>query len=298
MADTLLPKIKAIGAVNQEIIGRIISKKDQQIASNTYHINNKMFDFQFTVYETKESKQGSVIVDEWKKMVTLKIPIDLFKDHVDYKCETFADVQRLNASLLTVIEQYHFLDPIRAQPELQKFKSNFEVLQTCLGEVEGLLIEPESKLEEFEMELEEINKRIVKVGKKKGAVFGIQESPLWAIGNGTAANEGWRVPDLSMVSKHWQVFRQIATSEGIPVLGTFTQTNPLLHFLNADGVMCYFFASNDLACISNIESNAALSPSRRLRFGVHSSTTPFPLTPPVKPTPRKAMEGFLVLLYR
>ena len=55
---------------------------------------------------------------------------------------------------------------------MEKFKNNFELLQTSLGELEGMFQEPESKLEELKKDLEEINQKIVSVVHKQGVVIG------------------------------------------------------------------------------------------------------------------------------
>jgi len=102
----------------------------------------------------------------WRGRVQLIVPLDLFNDRVNYKCETFEDVLRLNDCMRNILEKYSFLDPKRAQTELGKFKNNFEVLQTCLGEIEELLhihVHPESKLEYYQSELDIINEKLASI---------------------------------------------------------------------------------------------------------------------------------------
>jgi len=64
------------------------------------------------------------------------------------------------------------LKPNRAQSELEKFKNNFEVIQTCLGEIESLLQVPKSKLEHYQEELEEVNRRLTLIFKNRDVLTG------------------------------------------------------------------------------------------------------------------------------
>jgi hypothetical protein len=172
----LIEKIKAIGSVNQEIINRINTQGEERMQTMSYSIHqkeseNKML---FFVEENVEETCGSTIIASWKKDITLKIPIDLFNDKLDYKCSTFEDIVRLNTSMLFVIEKYTFLDPKRAQSELEKFKNNFEVLQTCLGDIDGIFynISNDSKLNYYRTELEDINQRFNNLLMNHDVIFG------------------------------------------------------------------------------------------------------------------------------
>jgi len=121
-----------------------------------------------------EEKLGSDIIDNWKKPIQLLKPIDLFNDKLDYRCSSFADVIRLNESMLNVIEKYTFLDPNRAHGELEKFKQNFEILQTCLGEIDGTFysLSNGSKLKQYRDELEDINKRFLNLHMNHDVCYG------------------------------------------------------------------------------------------------------------------------------
>jgi len=174
-ADTLIPKVKAIGAVNKEIISRINAKRVTTVACDFKYliteVRNQPLTFKTTtstnvvplqlkVDEVVVDSSAGKIIDSWQKSVKLQVPIDLFKDKVDYTCEKFSDIERLNGALLTVIEQYLFLDPVRASSEIEKFKNNMEILQTCLGEIEQALVQKESQLEEKQEQVDEINRKI------------------------------------------------------------------------------------------------------------------------------------------
>eukprot|EP01124_Arcella_intermedia_P012235 TRINITY_DN18582_c0_g1_i2.p1 TRINITY_DN18582_c0_g1~~TRINITY_DN18582_c0_g1_i2.p1 ORF type:complete len:236 (-),score=50.57 TRINITY_DN18582_c0_g1_i2:46-753(-) len=62
-----------------------------------------------------------------------------------------------------VLEKYSFLDQTRAKPEIQKFLSNFEVIQVHLGEIESTFLEPQSKLSGYQKEVDQVNSTLSKL---------------------------------------------------------------------------------------------------------------------------------------
>jgi len=105
-------------------------------------------------------------LSRWRKRIQLQTPLDLFNDRVDYKCESFDDVKRINDSMSNILEKFSFLDPKRAKTELGKFMHNFELLQTSLVEVEEVMhvnVSPQSRLQYYQSELDEVNARIANV---------------------------------------------------------------------------------------------------------------------------------------
>jgi len=167
MDDDLINKIKRISTTNLDIIERIKEKASENVLSRfTYSIKKKDTEHgrhHFTVEEKLLKIKGSVIIKKYKKPLSLKVPIDLFNDRLDYKCESFDDMTRLNNSMVIVIEKYAFLDPYRAQPELTKFFFNFEAIQVGLLDAESTLVNEytsENKLSYYQRELEDINERL------------------------------------------------------------------------------------------------------------------------------------------
>jgi hypothetical protein len=164
--EILMTKIRVICKINQEIIDRIQAQgTEEQISIVSYDVAlkvNKDSDIpEYKVEEISEQCQGIDVVKAWKNRIELRTPIDLFNDKLDYKCDSFDDVVRLNDSMSRVIEKYSFLDSKRAASELHKFKDNFEILQTCLGEIDQVFysVPQESRLIQYRTEVEEINQR-------------------------------------------------------------------------------------------------------------------------------------------
>jgi len=104
----------------------------------------------------------------------LKKPIDLFNDKINFNCATFEDICKLNESMLGVVDKFMFLDPKRAQSELEKYKVNFEILRQSLGEVEGTFhnVSEFSKLTSYQNELTDINERVSHLVLNPDVIFG------------------------------------------------------------------------------------------------------------------------------
>lgn len=177
MTDDLINDCKTIGTVNQELIARIRTIGDETTQFKNYYVqkrdevNEQGF---FFVEEVIEDLPRSSILENWKKAITLKKPVDLFNDKLNFICTTFEDICRLNEGMLGVVDKFLFLDPKRAKSELEKFKANFEILQQSLGEVEGTFhnVSDFSKLQSYQNELNDINQRIGHLVLNPDVIFG------------------------------------------------------------------------------------------------------------------------------
>lgn len=94
----------------------------------------------------------------------------------------WADLKRLNSTLLTVTNKFKYLDQSNkdAQMELGKYLHNFEVIQVELGSIEERTISGQSKLKEFQAEANELNRRInegIQALVKKGVSQGPPPPP-------------------------------------------------------------------------------------------------------------------------
>jgi hypothetical protein len=100
------------------------------------------------------------IIKSWKGNPLTPIQ-DIFNDKLDFSCNTFDDIVRLNAGLLSTSQKYElFGTSTKAQQELQKFLNNFELLQIFLGQIEEKFIEVPSSRVKYEKELQEINQKV------------------------------------------------------------------------------------------------------------------------------------------
>jgi hypothetical protein len=84
----------------------------------------------------------------------------LFKDGINYDCNTMDDVITLNGQMLECCKKYWFLDQKKASPFILKFIKNFELLQASLESVRESYLKPKSQLEEVRERLASINSSI------------------------------------------------------------------------------------------------------------------------------------------
>jgi len=174
----LINECKTVGTINLEIIARINQIGDETTQFKNYYIQSQDEPSEkgmFLIEEVIEELPRSSILENWKKGITLKKPIDLFNDKIDFNCSTFKDICRLNESMLGVIDKFIFLDPKRALSELQKYKANFEILQQSLGEVEATFYNVSSefsKLTTYQNEVKDINERVNHIFLNPDIIFG------------------------------------------------------------------------------------------------------------------------------
>jgi hypothetical protein len=137
----------------------------------------------FFVEEKIEELPRSDILQNWKKSIPLKRPVDLFNDKINYNCTSFQDICTINEGMLGVVDKFLFLDPKRAQSELEKIKHNFEVLKESLREVEGIFNTDndfsKSYLEDYKKEVENLNNSVNHMLLNPNVIFGPQFS--WQI---------------------------------------------------------------------------------------------------------------------
>jgi len=158
----ILQKIKAISSVNNEIVQRIqdkVNNKGMVCRSRKFSLESGEV---FKLVEKVEETSALDIVSGWKP----KIPkenfhntedMNIFNDNINYTCTSFDDVKRLNESIPKVSFKFRLLDPNQSPPILRLFYSNLEILQTFLGDLEGLLMDPESPKKELLKAVQTLN---------------------------------------------------------------------------------------------------------------------------------------------
>ena len=126
-------KIKAIAKVNSEIIARVTE------------IRVSMWEAYQAAKNGKMHATPAQLVHNLRVTTALRLlaPTDIFNDKIRYECASFADLCRLNVEMLTVAKKFAFFgETARAVAELQKFRTNLELVQTALGQIESTLITP------------------------------------------------------------------------------------------------------------------------------------------------------------
>jgi hypothetical protein len=127
----LFEKIQAISAINKEIIQRI--RGDPSMLSFQGKLQART---QLVVDHTASQRE---FFGWWRWDGELVAVRDTFKDKVDYaRCHTFEELELLNEKLVVFAEQYRaFEDSAFAATELRQYLTNYELIQTALGQVDA-----------------------------------------------------------------------------------------------------------------------------------------------------------------
>jgi len=173
--DMLLAKVTALAKVNGEIIQRINSKPNK-ITFEYYLTQNPTTAEEkkgcFNIQEVKVNANAVGIVKKWTQNVQLTVIKDIFNDKTDYTCKSFEDLVRINGTMLEVVQKYElFGESDKAKLEISKFLSNFEVIQTKLGEIEEELADSNSQLLQFEEKVKLINDTLVELTKERNIFY-------------------------------------------------------------------------------------------------------------------------------
>ena len=168
-----LNKIRAIAAINNEIVQRIESNTDAIITVRKWNkifvdeSNSSNLSFELQKTQTKGScfasmltkySSGSYIIETFvHELALLKIE-DTFNDKLNFKFSTLSDVKFLNTKMLPIAEKYKMFGGTEQSLDvLKQFKYNFEVLQVFLGKLESSLMDTEDPSESQHEKLYQIN---------------------------------------------------------------------------------------------------------------------------------------------
>jgi len=175
----LIQKIDAIAKVNNEIITRIelMSKEDiiigydytlsQNMQKQSINVRSDLPSKVFSISDRKITKNASEIINAWCPVKELQKIDDFFNDNLDYNCNSFSDIIRLNKEMVRVSKKYVIFDCTQtAINVISSFLDNIEILQTFLGEIETLLSQSSpSKLEKLTAQINSLNKTLEGVAK-------------------------------------------------------------------------------------------------------------------------------------
>jgi len=112
----------------------------------------------FTLAEEKITARGASLLQSLTLNLNLIIIDDVFNDKLNYNCTSFEQIQYLNKAMLPVAMKYAlFGDSEKAIAETRKFLTNFEILQTGLGQCEERLKDVDSNMEELRQKIQALN---------------------------------------------------------------------------------------------------------------------------------------------
>jgi len=159
-----LEKMGAIYTINQEIIDRIQSK--ESFSSYSYHLEISVKTNRLELIEKEHKQDYAEFMEKYTipKTPSLTVIEDLFKDNLNYNCRKFNDLCHLNTEMIKVAKQYLMFGGSQESIEvLELFKSNYEVLQVLLGDIEGKYTDIISYHEEFTEQVNRINETIMEL---------------------------------------------------------------------------------------------------------------------------------------
>ena len=160
----ILEDIASVKQKNDERIQRI--NNNPTVNTFQYLITQSTVNncFKFGVNELQVKQDSSVVTKAWRVSGQIIAISDIFNDKLNYSCETYADLVRLNSEMYTVAEKYElFGDSEKARQEALKFLKNFQLIETNLKQIEESVQQEESKLEELKNKVNDINSQLEKL---------------------------------------------------------------------------------------------------------------------------------------
>ena len=106
------------------------------------------------------------IINNFALTETLKDIPDIFNDKLDFSCQNFIDIKKLNKEMLQIAMKYKLFDGSKSSLEvLGQFKENFELLQAGLEKLVKQLINKELTLD-MQHQINEINKNFKSISNE------------------------------------------------------------------------------------------------------------------------------------
>lgn len=119
------------------------------------------------VIEQQVEQNANEITKAWCSSTQMIVIPDIFNDKLNYSCQTYSDLIRLNSEMFTVAQKYElFGDSEKARQEILKFSQNFRLIEAALDQIEKSLSHGRSKLEEIKHQLNGINSQLENLMKE------------------------------------------------------------------------------------------------------------------------------------
>jgi len=201
--QTVFAKIEALKKVNQEIIARITDKQQQKMVTYPILVSCSS-DLHLHAREVTQEKNGSDVIKEWKPKKNLDAIPDHFNFKLDYSCNVFEDITRLNEAMWPICQQYYFFEGSpNALEFMGKLLGNYEVLQVLLGSLEEQMLPQLRNLDVVNQELTKVNSAIDNLLKLKNVSPSLCPNCYVFSSNGAYANT---TPDDLQNCKHDSFF--------------------------------------------------------------------------------------------
>lgn len=195
--EALHKKIRALHAINEEIIARV--EKLHEVLHYDYFA---FLDDGLVLEEVSSTVKVGDILKDFKCEVQLVTDIwDVFNDKPNWQAKAWDDLKRLNHELFAIAEKFELLDKsnAKAQTELAKYLHNFELIQTSLGAVEEKTLSQISRQDQLAARVAEVN-RLLDGLKLDGVQF---RQPSFAGGSIVSPEHGQKL--VEWYGKGWRL---------------------------------------------------------------------------------------------
>ena len=149
---------------NARLIEQINSKADAAVQcfrySAPFTVENEEGSVGFALAERPLRVKSATLIATWRPTVELIHLFDMFNMRIDYKCEAYDDMKRLNAQLLELAQRYHMIfdeGSAKGRAELGKVKRNFDAIHAALTEGLKLCSDQPSRYQEVAALLQHAN---------------------------------------------------------------------------------------------------------------------------------------------
>jgi hypothetical protein len=213
--EALIEEASNIATTNQAIIAEIRGAEKYQVLRCYVEAKSREPALQFDVEEVAETLDYEALCQIWRVAPQNKLTAitpDLFKDGINYDCNTMDDVITLNEQMLECCKKYWFLDQKKASPFILKFIKNFELLQASLESVRDSYLKPRSQLEEVRERVSSINSAIVELSALPMVSFACRTK----FAGGTILDDKMRTTLSKLFAKN-QRFAFLASSDSIGI---------------------------------------------------------------------------------
>jgi hypothetical protein len=168
--EEFLRKITAMVTANNELIEQINAQKGS-VNLITYVITRQA-DGKHVVTEQTTTSPAQTVVAQWEVSTELtKIP-DVFNDRLNFQCANFQDLVRLNRDMAEIAYRFKFLRDEPAIVELNKFLSNYCLIQMALKQLFQLInTGGRGHLADIQRQLQSINSCVAELQKYKNLRF-------------------------------------------------------------------------------------------------------------------------------
>jgi hypothetical protein len=168
--EEFLQKIDAMVTSNNALIQQI-NAQNGSVNLITYIITRQA-DGKHVVTEQTTTSPAKTVIAQWEVSIELSRVPDIFNDKLNFQCANFQDLVRLNVGMADIAHRFKYLQDKPAIVELNKFLSNYCLIQMALKQLLQLInTGGTGHLADIQCQLQSINSCVVELQKYKNLRF-------------------------------------------------------------------------------------------------------------------------------